>query len=134
MVGDWVDRYPESVKALSDAGHEVMNHSNDHAHFNTLSSNQIMQDINTCNQKIEAITKVRPTLFRPPYGEYNDLVVSTVRSMGMEPIQWDVDGYVRASIPCYDKTRGRFLPYIPFPLHILSINGMVLHVRQKGGV
>lgn len=91
VVGDWVDRYPESVKALSDAGHEVMNHSDDHAHFNSLDSNQIMQNINNCNQKIEAITGVRPTLFRPPYGEYNDLVVSTTRSMGIEPIQWDVD-------------------------------------------
>ena len=26
VVGDWVDKYPESVKALSDAGNEVMNH------------------------------------------------------------------------------------------------------------
>lgn len=86
-----MDRYPESVKALSDAGHEVMNHSNDHAHFNSLSPDQIIQNINACNQKIEAVTGVRPTLFRPPYGEYNDQVVSTVRSMGVEPIQWDVD-------------------------------------------
>jgi peptidoglycan/xylan/chitin deacetylase (PgdA/CDA1 family) len=91
VVGDWVDRYPDSVKALHDAGHEVMNHSNDHAHFNTLSSAQIIQNINDCNRKIEAITGVSPTLFRPPYGEYNDHVVSMVRSMGMEPIQWDVE-------------------------------------------
>lgn len=91
VVGDWVDRYPDSVKALHDAGHEVMNHSNDHAHFNTLSSEQIIQNIKDCNQKIEAITGVSPTLFRPPYGEYNDRVVSTARSIGMEPIQWDVE-------------------------------------------
>lgn len=91
VVGDWVDRYPDSVKALHDAGHEVMNHSNDHAHFNSLSSQQIIQNISDCNRKIEAITGVSPTLFRPPYGEYNDHVVSIVRSMGMEPIQWDVD-------------------------------------------
>ena len=26
VVGDWVDKYPDSVKSLSDAGHEVMNH------------------------------------------------------------------------------------------------------------
>lgn len=91
VVGDWVDRFPESVKALHDADHEVMNHSDSHAHFNSLSSDQIIHDINTCNEKIEAITGVHPTLFRPPYGEYNDHVVSTVRSMGIEPIQWDVD-------------------------------------------
>ena len=26
-----------------------------------------------------------------PYGEYDDHVISTVRGIGMEPIQWDVD-------------------------------------------
>ena len=91
VVGEWVDKYPESVKALADAGHEIMNHSNDHAHFNSLSSEEIVADINACNDKIEAITGVRPTLFRPPYGEYDDHVITAVRGMGMEPIQWDVD-------------------------------------------
>ena len=91
VVGDWVDKYPESVKALHDAGHEVMNHSNDHAHFNSLTSDQIAENINACNDKIEAVTGVRPTLFRPPYGEYDDHVITAVRSMGIEPIQWDVD-------------------------------------------
>lgn len=91
MVGDWVEKYPESVKALSDAGHEVMSHSNHHDHFNTLSAQEIIDDLNACNDKIEAVTGVRPTLFRPPYGEYDDHVISTVRGMGIQPIQWDVD-------------------------------------------
>ena len=34
---------------------------------------------------------MRPTLIRPPYGEYDDNVISAIRSMDMEPIQWDVD-------------------------------------------
>ena len=91
VVGEWVDKYPESVKALADAGHEIMNHSNNHAHFNSLSADEIVADINACSDKIEAITGVRPTLFRPPYGEYDDHVISAVRGMGVEPIQWDVD-------------------------------------------
>ena len=91
VVGAWVDKYPESVKALADAGHEVMNHSDSHAHMSQLSSEEIVADINACNDKIEAVTGVRPTLVRPPYGEYDDHVISTIRSMGMEPIQWDVD-------------------------------------------
>ena len=91
VVGQWVDKYPESVKALHDAGHEVMNHSNTHAHFNSLSAEEIIADVNACNDKIEAITGVRPTLIRCPYGEYDDHVIAAIRSIGMEPIQWDVD-------------------------------------------
>ena len=91
LVGDWVDNYPESVKALSDAGHSVQNHSNTHPYLTQCSADTIMSELNACNDKIEAITGVRPTLIRPPYGDYNDTVVNTIRSMGMEPIQWDVE-------------------------------------------
>ena len=91
VVGDWADKYPESVKALHDAGHEVMNHSNTHAHYPQLSAEEIIADLNACNDKIEAITGVRPTLVRLPYGDYDDKSISAVRSIGMEPIQWDVD-------------------------------------------
>ena len=91
VVGDWVDKYPESVKALHDAGHEVMSHSNHHDHYNSLSSSQIISDIKASCDKIEAVTGCCPTLIRCPYGEYDDHVISAVRSLGMEPIQWDVD-------------------------------------------
>jgi polysaccharide deacetylase family sporulation protein PdaB len=91
VVGEWVDKYPESVKALFDAGHEIMNHSADHAHFTQLSPDQIVADLTACNKKIAQVTGVTPTLFRPPYGDYNDSVVATVRDCGMYTIQWDVD-------------------------------------------
>lgn len=91
VVGQWVDKYPESVKALSDAGNEVMSHSDDHAHFAQLSADEIKSNIAASNEKIKNITGTEPTLFRCPYGEYNDTVISTVNSMGMSAIQWDVD-------------------------------------------
>ena len=91
VVGEWVDKYPESVKALHDAGHEVMNHSNTHAHYPQLSADEVVADLNACNDKIEKVTGIRPTLVRLPYGDYDDKSVNAVRSIGMEPIQWDVD-------------------------------------------
>ena len=91
VVGDWVTKYPDSVKALFDAGNEVMSHSDDHAHFASLSADEIKSNINASNDRIENVTGVRPTLFRCPYGEYNDTVIKTVNDMGMTAIQWDVD-------------------------------------------
>ncbi len=105
IVGEWVDKYPESVKALSDAGHEVMGHSNDHAHFNSLSTQEIIDDINANNDKIEGVTGVRPTLFRCPYGEYDDHVINAVRSMNIEPIQWDVDSLDWKDLSAAEITR-----------------------------
>ena len=91
LVGQWVDKYPESVKALADAGMEIGNHSNEHPHMAKLSEKQIIDEVAACNEKIEAVTGVCPTLFRCPYGEYNDLVIETVDGMGMKSIQWNVE-------------------------------------------
>ena len=99
VVGEWVDKYPESVKALHDAGHEVMNHSNTHAHYNSLTAEEIIADVEACNDKIEAVTGVRPTLIRCPYGEYDDHVIAAIRSIGMEPVQWDVERSHTGSSP-----------------------------------
>ena len=91
VVGDWAEKYPESVLALSEAGHEVMNHSNHHDHFNALSTDEIIADVSACCDRVEAVTGIRPTLFRCPYGEYDDHVIAAVRSLGITPVQWDVD-------------------------------------------
>lgn len=105
VVGEWVDKYPESVKALADAGHEVMSHSDTHAHFNSLSADEIVADLTACGDKIEGVTGVRPTLFRCPYGEYDDHVINAVRSMDIEPIQWDVDSLDWKDLSAADITK-----------------------------
>ena len=93
VVGNWADQYPEQAKAIVESGNELMNHSNAHDHYNSLTADRIIADVNTCNDKIEALTGVRPTLIRCPFGEYDDHVISAIRSIGMEPIQWDVERY-----------------------------------------
>lgn len=91
LVGQWVDKYPESVKALYDAGMEIGNHSDTHPHMAKLSEKQIIDEVSQCSGKIEAITGEEVGLFRCPYGEYDDEVITTVRNMGVYPIQWDVE-------------------------------------------
>ena len=66
VVGQWAEKYPQSVLALSKAGHEVMNHSSTHPHMSKLSAYDIRSEINECSDKVEAVTGVRPTLFRCP--------------------------------------------------------------------
>ena len=91
VVGAWVDKYPESVKALSDAGHRIENHSNTHPHMPQLSAEQIKNELESCNNKIKAVTGRCPTLLRAPYGDYDNAVLETTEALGMYTIQWDVD-------------------------------------------
>ena len=141
VVGAWVDKYPESVKALHDAGHEVMSHSDSHAHFNSLSTDEIIADLNACGDKIEAVTGVRPTLFRCPYGEYDDHVINAVRSLGIEPIQWDVDSLDWKELPADEITArvtGRVQPGSIVLFHNAAIHtpealpGIIEALLQEG--
>lgn len=91
VVGAWVDKYPESVKQLSDAGHQIMNHSNTHPYMTKIDSTQKIDELSTCNRKIFEITGVTPTLFRAPYGDYDNATLEATENLGMYTIQWDVD-------------------------------------------
>ena len=91
VVGDWAEKYPESVKALHEAGHEVMSHSAHHAHFSMMSASEIAADLREANRLIAVCTGAEPTLFRCPYGEYDDHVIQTVKSLGMTAVRIDAD-------------------------------------------
>lgn len=91
VTGDWCDRYPEDVRAFSDAGHEIANHSDQHPHVSEINVNDLITDTKAASLKIEDITGKAPTLYRAPYGEYDNSLITTVQGMGMNVIQWDVD-------------------------------------------
>ncbi len=91
VVGGWVDKFPESVKQLSDAGHEIMNHSDTHPHMTQISVEKMKEEIENCGKKIEKITGKKPNLFRAPYGDYDNKVIKTMKELGYYTIQWDVD-------------------------------------------
>lgn len=91
LVGDWVRNYPDDVKAIAKAGHDIGNHSNTHPYMTQIGADEMKKEIETCNSEVEALTGKRPTLFRPPYGDYDNTVVDTVTGMDMYCVQWDVD-------------------------------------------
>lgn len=91
LVGDWVEKYPESVKEIAKRGHDVGNHSDTHAHLPELSDEGIKKELEDCNNKIKELTGKCPTLFRPPYGDYNNNVVTVTNNLDMYCVQWDID-------------------------------------------
>ena len=91
MVGDWVDKYPDAVKKIYEAGHEIANHSNTHPHVNNLTYEKNVEEILECSKKIEAITGQKTTLYRGPYGEYNNTVIKAAIENNHQVIQWSLD-------------------------------------------
>ena len=91
LCGFWAEEYPDIVKRIDAEGHQIGNHTATHPHMNKLSSQQILDELKKYDDILESIIGKRSTLFRAPYGEYNDNVITTVRNAGYEVIQWDID-------------------------------------------
>lgn len=91
VVGEWCDKYPESVKAIHDAGHEIGSHSDTHADLTKLDDAGVLREIRDSAAKLEAVTGAPVQLFRVPSGAYNSRVIELIEQEGMYPIQWDCD-------------------------------------------
>ena len=91
MTGGWVEKYPDDVKAICEAGHDLGNHSENHKNMSQLSNEEKTQELMTVHNKVKELTEVEMNLFRPPYGAYDDEVILNAADNGYYTIQWDVD-------------------------------------------
>lgn len=91
-TGEWVDKFPDDVKKLAAAGHDIQNHSDKHPHVAKIETDKLIADTKACDDKIETLTGKRPTLYRAPYGEYDDEMMKVFSSkLKHQVVQWNVD-------------------------------------------
>lgn len=91
MTGDWVEKYPEDVKAIKAAGHDLANHSATHRSMIGLDKEEQKQEILSVHEKVLELTGVEMRLFRVPYDNYDDDIIRSIQACGYYPIQWSVD-------------------------------------------
>ena len=91
MTGEWVKEYPDDVKAIHNAGHDLGNHSENHKQMSQLGNSEINDEINKVTEKVKSLAGYTMCLFRPPYGDYNNHVITQAKSCGYYPIEWSVD-------------------------------------------
>ena len=91
MTGGWVESYPDDVKAIQAAGHDLGNHSENHKNMSQLYDDEKTTELMTVHNKVKELTGYDMFLFRPPYGDYDNAVVLNAKENGYYTIQWDVD-------------------------------------------
>ncbi len=92
LTGKWVLRNPELVKRMHQEGHEIYNHSLTHPHLPTLTDERIALQLDTMEQILLGLvgTSTKP-YFRPPYGDYDERVLSVAARQGYRAVMWTVD-------------------------------------------
>ena len=91
MVEFWVEKYPDYVKKIDEAGHEIGTHSSTHSYMSKQNAEEIKLELSTSSEAIEKITGKKVELFRPPYGDYDNELIKTASELGYYTIQWDTD-------------------------------------------
>lgn len=88
VVGNRAAGNKSILKKEAAAGMEIGNHSYTHANLKKLSKKQIVSEIEKTNNVVKSATGAKPTVLRPPYGNYNKKVS---KASGVPMIYWSVD-------------------------------------------
>ena len=91
VIGKNVKEYPDEVKKMAGAGHEVGNHSYTHPILSKAGAKKAEKEIAETDKAIEDAGLEKPTLLRPPYGATNGKVDKVAGEHDKHVIMWDVD-------------------------------------------
>ncbi|MEI8327563.1 MAG: polysaccharide deacetylase family protein [Candidatus Taylorbacteria bacterium] len=101
MTGRFVEAYPDFVREVVSAGHEIFNHSYNHPYLTSIASVDVVNELNEMDVALAKITRgmasapsvsTRP-YFRAPYGDRNERVLKAAYRDGYESVYWTTDAY-----------------------------------------
>jgi len=105
ITGAWAERNVEEMQAVIKSERvEVGSLSNTHPHMTRLTNRQMQTELSSSLEALQAVVGARPNLFRAPFGEYSNSLLSTAGSLNLTTIQWSVDGLDHQNLSSYDIT------------------------------
>ena len=132
LGGKWMEDHPDATRHLAaNPLFEIGSHSYIHPHMTRVSSDRVREELVRTQEVLTSMTGRHGTLFRPPYGEFNDTVVDIASSLGLRTITWEVvtgdpDKHVSANAivrEVISKSR-------PGSIVIMHVNGRGWHTAE----
>lgn len=88
----WVKDHPELAKEILKRGHSVQNHSLTHPHMKEMTEAEIRKEFTESTAIFKSVLGITPTLFRPPFGEYDAEVLKVAGEQGYRyTVMWSID-------------------------------------------
>jgi peptidoglycan/xylan/chitin deacetylase (PgdA/CDA1 family) len=89
VVGRAARREPALLRRMAADGDEIENHSETHAHLNTIFSPAALEaQLADCDAAVYAATGRHTAFLRPPFGARNAAVIEAARQRGMRVVLW----------------------------------------------
>ncbi len=120
LLENYVKRNPELVQRMIDEGHYIGNHSMNHKSLPSLDGASFNAEVDGFNTMMQEKYGITPVFFRPPCGEYNEGVLSTLQQKGYTTVFWSF------AYKDWDKNESRGADYAYNKIVSKLHNGMVL--------
>lgn len=91
VIGVNIQNYPEPLKKIYAAGHEIGNHSFSHNNEKALNGSNALEEMQKCEDLIYECVGIRPKLFRPPRGACNTYVIDAAKKLNYSIALWSID-------------------------------------------
>lgn len=140
LGGSWVKKHSELVRQMAGNGHELGNHSFSHPHPNNLSKEQNKEQILHTETLILSVVQQKTSLYAPPYGEFNQIVLQSADELGYKTIMWTIDT-VDWKKPPAEVIKARVLKKVqngaivlmhPTEPTIEALPGIIKELKQQG--
>ncbi len=127
LGGKWLEEEEEHTRYLASLSQfELGNHTYFHPHLTRVPIETIREELASTQQAIYRVTGRKATLFRPPYGEYNDQVLKIASEMGLTTIEYDL----ASGDPDIHATKEKLVEYVTSMARNGSI--VVMHINRRG--
>jgi peptidoglycan-N-acetylglucosamine deacetylase len=93
LIGRYVKQRPEIAREIVRGGHTIGNHTFSHPNLIFASARQTRNELQECEQALYDAVGQHSRLFRPPFGGRRPLTLRIARSLGLEPVMWNVTGW-----------------------------------------
>jgi peptidoglycan/xylan/chitin deacetylase (PgdA/CDA1 family) len=88
VSGEQVERHPELVREIADAGHELGLHGYRHQTRRQWSRGLLAADTHRALNAVTAAAGIEPRLYRPPHGVFSLAGLRLIRELGLQPLLW----------------------------------------------
>ena len=127
LGGLWMRDHPEATVALAQNPlFELGNHSWSHLDFRELNPEEITAEIQEAQKQMYDLLGFQTTLFRLPFGTYNEENLDTIAQNGLYTIQWDVV----SGDPDPNTDAASMIDWVLYQVEPGSI--IIMHVNERG--
>jgi polysaccharide deacetylase family sporulation protein PdaB len=91
ISGPWGVSHAAALKEIAARGHEIASHGHRHVNLSQYPKAVVEQNILKAHQDLLSVVNHVAPYFRPPNGDYDDVVIDTARELGFETLIWSVD-------------------------------------------